>query len=79
MLEPKANPKIMREFYFWIGIIATVAYRIIIVLNFYSSFWVKISWYIGTIGFTIYFIHRYRISQKRDRFGKLRCNRSRYG
>jgi len=67
MSQPKASPKFMREFYFWTGILATVAYRIIIVLNFYSSFWVKISWYIGTIGFVIYFIHRYQIAEKRDR------------
>ncbi|MDZ7798168.1 MAG: hypothetical protein U5L76_00970 [Patescibacteria group bacterium] len=67
MKQPKASPKFMREFYFWTGIVATVAYRIIIILNFYSSFWVKISWYIGTIGFVIYFIHRYQIAEKRDR------------
>jgi len=67
MNQLQASPKFMREFYFWTGILATVAYRIIIVLNFYSSFWVKISWYIGTIGFVIYFIHRYQIAEKRDR------------
>jgi len=65
MEEPKANPKSHRLFYFWAGIIATLAYRIIIILNFYSTTWVKISWYIGTIGFVIYFIHRYEISSKR--------------
>ena len=67
METPKASPKILREFYFWTGILATVAYRIIIILNFYSSFWVKVSWYIGTIGFIIYFIHRYKITHKRDK------------
>ena len=56
----------MRLFYFWAGIIATFAYRIIIVLNFYSTTWVKISWYIGTVGFIIYFIHRFDISKKRS-------------
>ncbi len=63
----KTSPKAMRLFYFWAGIIATFAYRIIIVLNFYSSTWVKISWYIGTIGFIVYFIHRFDISKKRSR------------
>lgn len=65
MEEPKPSPKPLRLFYFWSGIIATLAYRIIIVLNFYSTFWVKISWYAGTVGFIIYFIHRYDISSKR--------------
>jgi hypothetical protein len=66
MEEPKASPKSLRMFYFWSGIIATLAYRIIIVLNFYSTTWVKISWYIGTVGFVIYFIHRFDIAKKRS-------------
>lgn len=68
--KPKANPKWMRQFYFWTGIIATLAYRIIVVLNNYSPVWVQIAWYIGTIGFIIYFIHRYKISRKRSRLIK---------
>jgi hypothetical protein len=47
------------------GIIATIAYRIIIVLNFYDPFWVKVAWYIGTMGFILYFGHRYSIQKKR--------------
>jgi len=66
----KEHSKLLRNFYFWSGIIATLAYRIIIVLNFYSNAWVKISWYIGTIGFIIYFIHRYQISEKRAKLIK---------
>ena len=61
----KPNPKPIRLFFFWSGIIATLAYRIIIVLNFYSPLWVKVSWYIGTIGFIIYFWHRSGIQKKR--------------
>lgn len=59
------NPKLIRWFFFWTGIIATVAYRIIIILNIYSPMWVKISWYIGTIGFVLYFGHRFNIAKKR--------------
>lgn len=62
----KTSSKPLRLFYFWAGVLATLAYRIIIVLNFYSSTWVKISWYIGTIGFIIYFIHRFDVSKKRS-------------
>jgi hypothetical protein len=65
MAQPKAHAKWLRLFYFWTGIIATLAYRIIIVLNEVDPLWVKISWYVGTIGFIIYFIHRYEISEKR--------------
>ena len=70
MPQTKEHSKFLRNFYFWSGIIATLAYRIIIVLNFYNNTWVKISWYIGTIGFIIYFVHRYQISDKRTKLIK---------
>jgi len=63
--EIKSHPKPIRTFFFLTGIIATIAYRIIIMLNFYSPFWVKIAWYTGTIGFMLYFWHRYTIQKKR--------------
>ncbi|MFA6391235.1 MAG: hypothetical protein WCW66_00595 [Patescibacteria group bacterium] len=65
MEEPKTSPKPLRLFYFWSGIIATFAYRAIIVIN--DATVVKIFWYIGTIGFIIYFIHRFDISKKRSK------------
>ena len=68
IIEP--NPKPVRLFFFWAGIIATIAYRIIIVLNIYSAMWVKISWYIGTIGFVLYFWHRYDVARKRTKLIK---------
>lgn len=61
----KPSPKIARIFFFWAGIIATVAYRIIIFLNMYSSLWVDIAWYIGTVGFVFYFWHRYVVAKRR--------------
>lgn len=70
MEQTKEHSKLIRDFYFWSGIVATFAYRIIIVLNFYSNFWVKVTWYIGTIGFIIYFIHRYQISDRRAKLIK---------
>ena len=60
IIEP--NPKPIRLFFFWAGITATIAYRVIIVLNLYSPFWVKIAWYVGTIGFVLYFGHRFNIA-----------------
>jgi len=61
----KPHKRSVRLFFFISGIIATVAYRIIIVLNLYDSFFVKVSWYIGTVGFILYFGHRYDIARKR--------------
>ncbi len=61
MTKIKADPKPLRLLYFWIGLVATFSYRIIIVLNFFEPTWVKIAWYTGTIGFIIYFWSRYKV------------------
>lgn len=66
----KPSSKLLRLFFFWAGIIATIAYRIIIVLNLYNPSWVKIAWYIGTVGFVLYFGHRFNIARKRARLIK---------
>ncbi len=57
-----------RELVFWIGIIATIAYRIIIALNNLPTlYWSNIAWYVGTIGFVWYFAHRYNVETKRSK------------
>ncbi len=63
----KLNNKYYRIFIFLVGIVATIAYRIIVILNHYSDLWVEIAWYVGTIGFIWYFAHRYKIESKRDK------------
>ncbi len=70
MEKPHLSNKYLRLFYFWAGIIATFCYRAIVVVNNYSHFWAQTFWYIGTIGFIIYFIHRYQISEKRAKIIK---------
>ena len=57
-------------FFFWTGIIATFAYRIIIVLNFFDPLWVKIAWYIGTVGFIVYFYHEFQAERRETRLAK---------
>lgn len=65
MEEIKTHSKPIRLMYFVIGVLATIAYRVIIVLSGFNEFWLNLCWYIGTIGFVIYFAHRYRISETR--------------
>ena len=60
-----SNTGLNRMFFFWSGIVATLAYRIIIVLNYYSTALVGVAWYIGTIGFILYFGHRAHVQGKR--------------
>lgn len=61
------SSKFYRRFIFALGIIATIAYRIIVVLNHYGPLAVQIAWYIGTIGFVWYFAHRFNVENRRDR------------
>ncbi len=61
MKKIETDSRAVNLIYFWIGIIAAFAYRIIIVLNFVEPEWVKIAWYVGTIGFIFYFWSRYKV------------------
>jgi len=55
----------LRILFFWSGIIATLSYRAVIVLTYFDPLWIKVAWYVGTVGFIIYFGHRYSIEKKR--------------
>jgi len=61
------NSKYLRMFFFISGIVATIAYRIIFLLN---SFWIEVAWYVGTIGFIFYFGHRSVVESKRAQLVK---------
>lgn len=65
MAVPKPHSPFVRHLFFWSGIIATVAYRAVIFFNGHSKFWVSALWYLGTVGFIVYFAHRYQISERR--------------
>jgi hypothetical protein len=67
MSKLHTSPKPYRLLIFWVGIIATISYRIIVVFNDISPMLVKITWYVGTIGFVWYFAHRYRVENQRER------------
>lgn len=64
---PKLHSSVYRILIFMVGVTATIAYRAVIILNNYSQFWVKIFWYIGTVGFIWYFAHRFNIENRRDK------------
>lgn len=68
-IERKIEPssKYLRLFFFFAGIVATIAYRIIFLLN---SFWIEVAWYVGTIGFIFYFGHRTMVENKRAKLVK---------
>lgn len=61
----KVAPPTVRLFYLVVGLLGLLAYRSIIILNNVSGYWVSVAWYAGTIGYIIFYIHRYQISKKR--------------
>lgn len=65
MKEFKPSAPWIRSFFFWSGIIATILYRAIIVLANLNQGLLKGAWYVGTIGFILYFAHRYQVASRR--------------
>jgi len=59
--------KYYHVFLFVLAIIATICYRLVIVLNNYGQFWVELAWYVGTISYLWYFAHRFRVERRREK------------
>lgn len=53
--------------FFVIGLISTVAIRVINVAAALGPAWGKATWYIGVGGFLVYFFYKYRIDAARNR------------
>lgn len=51
--------------FFGLGLVSAVAFRAIIVLQRLEPSWVRPVWYIGTAGYFLFFLYRYRITIKR--------------
>lgn len=62
---PKTHSSFARNLFFAVGIVATIAYRAIGVIE--NNTLIHVLWYLGTIGFIIYFAHRYQVSRRRAR------------
>ncbi len=53
--------------FFIIGLVATVAIRVVTVLMHMNPIYAKIAWYIGVGGFFLFFVYKFRVSQTRTR------------
>lgn len=62
---PTLHRPVTRAFFFWTGISATILYRSIIFFTDDNHVMLRVVWYLGTIGFVIYFLHRYDIAKRR--------------
>jgi hypothetical protein len=64
---PKIVPKPVILGFFFVGLLSSVAFRAIILFQKFSPDWVRPVWYFGVIGYMIFFLYRYFISQRRKR------------
>jgi len=62
---PKIVPKPVIISFFIIGLLSSVAFRAIILLQRYYPNWVRPVWYFGVLGYMAFFMYRYFISQRR--------------
>jgi hypothetical protein len=60
-------PKYIIYSFFVLGLISAIAFRAIIVIQRLEPVWIRPVWYIGTIGYFLFFLYRYFITQKRKR------------
>lgn len=62
---PKIIPKPVIVGFFLLGLLSSVAFRAIILLQRYEPAWVRPVWYFGVLGYMLFFMYRYYISQRR--------------
>jgi len=53
--------------FFIIGLVATIAIRVVTVLMHMRPLYGKIAWYIGVGGFFVFFVYKFRVNQARSR------------
>lgn len=60
-------PKYIIYSVFILGLISAIAFRAIIVFQRLEPAWIRPVWYIGTIGYFLFFLYRYIITKKRKK------------
>ncbi|HHN66263.1 MAG TPA: hypothetical protein ENK09_12980 [Nitrospirae bacterium] len=63
--RPHTVPRFVIVGFFILGLISAVAYRAIVVIQHIEPRWVRPAWYIGTLGYLLFFLYRFSISRKR--------------
>lgn len=53
--------------FFIIGLVATVSIRIMAVLMHFNTVYAKLAWYIGIIGFFLFFLYKFRVGEARSK------------
>lgn len=53
------------QFYFWLGLVSATFLRLIIIADYYNGILSKALFYLGVIGYLVFFAHRYHIAARR--------------
>ncbi|WP_406661940.1 hypothetical protein V7O66_05365 [Methanolobus sp. ZRKC3] len=53
------------QFYFWLGLVSAILLRLIIIADYYNGILSKALFYLGVIGYLIFFAHRYHVATRR--------------
>ena len=65
--KPHTVPKYVTYLFFSIGLFSSIAFRAIIVLQHLEPNWVRPVWYIGSVGYLMFFLYRFKITKKRKK------------
>jgi len=64
---PHTVPPLVINLFFIIGVISAISFRALIVFTHIHPEWFRPVWYLGTIGYVIFFLYRFWISHKRKK------------
>lgn len=53
------------QFYFWLGMISAILLRLIIIADYYNGVMAKALFYLGVMGYLVFFAHRYHVATRR--------------
>lgn len=65
--KPHVVPKYVIYGFFSLGLFSAIAFRAIIVFQHLEPNWVRPVWYMGIVGYLLFFFYRFKITKKRKK------------
>lgn len=65
--KPHTLPPSVIYCFFALGIISAIAFRVIVVFQHIEPSWIRPVWYVGVLGYMVFFFYRYYITEKRKK------------
>ncbi|MCM8778975.1 MAG: hypothetical protein NC898_02510 [Candidatus Omnitrophica bacterium] len=62
----KCQDSFVSWIFFLIGLIAAIAIRVVVILDSYHPWYGKIAWYVGVLGFFIFFVYKFKLDNTRS-------------